>query len=301
METRASYVAVGAFVIVLLSGLVVAALWFAHGQLAQHVTRYETFFASVGSGLTEGSPVRVSGVELGHVVSVGLDADNPARVRVRVTMDIAADAPIRSDSVATLEIQSLAGTTAIEITPGSKDAPPIALEPGHRFPVIWSRESNLGQIVDAVPNLITKLNVLTDEVQHVVDDKNRQALADTLDNLAQVTAVAAAHREDIARLLQNSATDAQDLHQAIVNLNEATQKLDRVADQASTALTNLNGMVQENRAPLKDFTQNGLAQFQQLAVDARSLVGQLSRTLDTLDRDPSRLLYGDRREGYHPQ
>lgn len=299
METRASYVAVGAFVIVLLSGLVVAALWFAHGQLAQHVTRYETFFASVGSGLTAGSPVRVSGVELGHVVSVGLDGDDPTRVRV--TMDIAADAPIRSDSVATIEIQSLAGTTAIEITPGSKNAPPIQIKPGRHYPIIWSRESNLGQIVDAVPNLIAKLNVLTDAVQQVVNDKNRQALADTLDNLSQLTAVAAAHREDLARLLQNSATDAQDLHQAIVNLNDATQKLGHVADQASTAVANLNGMVQENRAPLKDFTQNGLQQFQQLAVDTRNLVAELSRTLDTLDRDPSRLIYGDRREGYHPQ
>lgn len=299
METRASYVAVGAFVIALLSGLVIAALWFAHGQLADHVVRYETYFASVGSGLTAGSPVRVSGVELGHVVSVGLDHDDPSRVRV--TMDIAADAPIRSDSVATLEIQSLAGTTAIEITPGSKNAPPIAIQHGHHYPIIWSRESNLSQIVDAVPNLITKLNGLTDSLQQAVDDKNRQALADTLDNLAQLTAVAAAHREDLARLMQDSATDAQDLHQAIVNLNSATQKLGQVADQASTAVANLNGMVQENRAPLKDFTQNGLVQFQQLAIDTRNLVAQLSRTIGTLDRDPSRLLYGDRREGYHPQ
>jgi hypothetical protein len=27
----------------------------------------------------------------------------------------------------------------------------------------------------------------------------------------------------------------------------------------------------------------------------------LSRTVNALDRDPSRLIYGDRREGYHPQ
>lgn len=299
METRASYVAVGVFVLSVLMGLFVAALWFAHGQLSEHAKRYETYFASVGSGLSQGSPVRVSGVQLGHVVSVALDPDDPARVRV--SMDIDASAPIRSDSVASLEIQSLAGTTAVEITPGSKDAPPIVVRADQHYPVIWSRQSNLQQVVDAVPDLITKVAALTDRLGELVGDQNRQALADTLANLSRLSAVAAAHREDLAHLLQDSATDAHDLHQAIANLNDATQKLDQIADQTRTTMHNVNGMVQDNRGALKDFTQNGLQQFQQLAVDARSLVAQLSRTVDTLDRDPSRLLYGDRRQGYRPQ
>jgi phospholipid/cholesterol/gamma-HCH transport system substrate-binding protein len=299
METRASYIAVGAFVIALLAGAVIAGLWFARGQLSDHTTRYETFFASVGSGLTDGSPVRVSGVQLGHVVGIALDPDNPTRVRV--TMDIAENAPIRSDSVASLEIQSLAGTTAIEITPGTKDAPPIEITDGRRYPVIWSRTSNLDQIVDAVPNLVAKLTDVTDALKHVVDDKNRQNLADTLDNLSQLTAVASAHREDIAHLLEDSAADAHELHQAIANLNDVTQKLNQTADQANKAVHDIDGMVQEDRGPLKDFTQNGLQQVQQLAIDARSLVAELSRTVGKLDSDPSSLLYGDRREGYHPQ
>jgi phospholipid/cholesterol/gamma-HCH transport system substrate-binding protein len=299
METRASYIAVGVFVLALLGGIVVAALWFAQGQLADHTTRYETYFASVGSGLASGSPVRVSGVQLGHVVGVALDPDNPTRVRV--TMDIAENAPIRSNSVASLEIQSLAGTTAIEITPGTKDSPPIAVAPDRRYPIIWSRESNLDQIVDAVPNLLVKLTDVTDALKQVIDDKNRQNLADTLDNISQLTAVASAHREDLAHLMADSAADAHDLHQAIANLNDTTQKLNQIADQASKAVHDIDGMVLEDRGPLKDFTQNGLQQVQQLATDARGLVAELSRTVNKLDSDPSSILYGDRREGYRPQ
>jgi phospholipid/cholesterol/gamma-HCH transport system substrate-binding protein len=306
METRASYVAVGVFVVVLLAGLVLAVLWFARGAVADHSLRYETYFTSVGSGLSQGSSVRVSGVQLGHVVGVSLDPDDPTRVRV--TMDINPNAPIRSDSVASLEIQSLAGTTAVEITPGSKNAPEIVLAPGHRYPVIWSRESNLQQVVEAVPELVAKFTDVTDKLGQIVDAKNRQALADTLENLSQLTAVASAHREDLARLLQDSAADAHDLHQAIDNLNQVAQRLNHVADQASqvadqanATMRNANGMIQENRGALKDFTQDGLGQIRQLAIDARSLVAQLSHTVDTLDRDPSRLIYGDRREGYHPK
>jgi phospholipid/cholesterol/gamma-HCH transport system substrate-binding protein len=299
METRASYVAVGAFVIALLAGIVIAFLWFAGSQLSDHTTRYETYFASVGSGLSAGSPVRVNGVQLGRVAEVALDPNAPTRVRV--IMDIESHAPIRSDSVASLEIQSLAGTTAIEISAGTKEAPPIELSDGHRYPVIWSRQSSLNQIVDAVPNLLVKITELTDQLQQVVSEKNRQALADTLDNISQLTAVAAAHREDLARLLADSATDAHALQQSIANLNDMTKKLDQIADQAGTTVRNLNDTVQENRVPLKNFTQNGLQQFQQLAVDMRSLVSELSRTVNTLDRDPARLIYGDRREGYRPQ
>jgi phospholipid/cholesterol/gamma-HCH transport system substrate-binding protein len=299
METRASYIAVGLFVLALLGGLVFGGLWFAGAQLRDNMTRYETYFASVGSGLGAGSPVRISGVQLGRVASVALDPDNPSRVRV--TMDIASSAPIRSDSVATLEIQSLAGSAAIEITPGSKDAPPIAVAPDQNYPVIWSRESNLSQIVNAFPNLLLNVTMLVDELQDVLNNKNRQALADLLTNLSQVTAVASAHREDLAHLLEDSAADARDLHQAIASLNDMAKKLDQIADQAGTAVRGVNGMLQENRAPLKDFTQNGMQQFQQLAADTRALVAELSRTVNALDRDPSRLLYGDRREGYRPQ
>lgn len=299
METRASYIAVGLFVVALLAGLVVAVLWFAGRQLAEHATRYETYFPSVGSGLSAGSPVRVNGVQLGRVAEVALDPADPTRVRV--TMDIDRDAPIRSDSVAVLEIQSLAGTTAVEISAGSKDAPPIELGPDQRYPVVWSRGSNLSQIVDAVPNLLLKITTLTDRLQDVVNEKNRQAISDTFENLSQLTAVASAHREDLAHFLEDSATDARDLHQSIANLNDMTKKLDQIADQANIAVRNLNSVVQENRAPLKDFTQNGLQQFQELAVDVRALVAELSRTINTLDRDPSRLIYGDRREGYRPQ
>jgi hypothetical protein len=64
---------------------------------------------------------------------------------------------------------------------------------------------------------------------------------------------------------------------------------------------NLNGLVQDNRTSLKDFAQNGLQQYQQLAVDTRALVAELSRAVNSLERDPSSVLYGDRRQGYRPQ
>lgn len=299
METRAAYVAVGAFVLALLVGLVVAVMWLAHGQFTRKMVRYDTYFARVVTGLVDGSPVRISGVQVGHVVDVALDPKNPSRVRV--TMEVAANAPIRSDSVASLEVQPLTGSAAIEITPGSIKAPPLQVKEGQKYPVIWSRESEMQMLVQSLPHLLENIVTVTDKLSQVMNEKNRAALTDTLANLNRVTSVAAAHSDDIDRLLSESAADAKELRQTIGAMNDATRRLDKVADQAGVAIRNINGMVQENRKPLRDFTRNGLDELRQLVANTQTLVRAMTRTVDAIDRNPSRLLYGDQRGGYRPQ
>ncbi len=299
METRAAYVAVGAFVLVLLLGLVVAVMWLAHGQFNRKMVRYDTYFARVVTGLVDGSPVRISGVQVGHVVNVALDPKDPSRVRV--TMEVAANAPIRSDSVASLEVQPLTGSAAIEITPGSIKAPPLQVKDGQKYPVIWSRESEMQMLVQSLPHLLENIVTVTDKLSQVMNEKNRAALTDTLANLNRVTSVAAAHSDDIDRLLNESAADAKALRQTIGAMNDAARRLDKVTDQAGVAIRNINGMVQENRRPLRDFTRNGLDELRQLVANTQILVRAMTRTVDAIDRNPSRLLYGDQRGGYRPQ
>ncbi len=299
METRAAYVAVGTFVLALVISLVVAVLWLTHAQFNEEKTRYDIYFASVGTGLVQGSPVRISGVQVGRVMRVALDPQNPARVRV--TVEVGAEAPIRSNSVASIEITSLTGGAAVEITPGSKIAPPIQNAEDGRYPVIWSRESDIQQVVASIPDLLAKITNLAERLSDTVDDKNRAALAATLDNLSRVSAVAAAHSNELNHLFVDGASDMKDLKQAIASINDAAARVNKVAAQAGDAVRDVQGLVQENRAPLRQFTENGLDELQQLLAQANTLVASMTRTMDSIERDPSRLIYGDRREGYRPQ
>jgi len=306
METRAAYVAVGAFVLALIIGVVFSVLWLARGQFTQRFTRYDIYFASVATGLVEGSPVRISGVQVGRVISVALDPDNPQRVRV--TVEVTSNAPIRSDSVGSIEVTALTGGAAVEITPGSKDAPPIEIREGQRYAIIWSRESNLQQVVANVPQLLAKLTDLTDKLSGLFSEKNQAAVAATLDNLSHVTAAAAAHSNEIEQILANGASSSKDLRRAVVSLQdtmkqmqETLRQFDGVAGDARNALHDVDTMVKENRAPLRQFTENGLDEFRQLVTQTQDLVTAMTRAVDALDRDPSRLLYGNRRQGYKPQ
>jgi phospholipid/cholesterol/gamma-HCH transport system substrate-binding protein len=306
METRAAYVTVGIFVVALLLGLAVAVLWFAHGQFSKQNTHYDVYFASVSTGLVDGAPVRVSGVQVGRVVGVALDPQNPARVRV--TIEVVGDAPIRSDSVASIEVTGLTGGAAVEITPGSATAPEIEVRDDQRYPVIWSRESNLQRVVANVPQLLAKITELADNLTTLVDDKNRAAFAATLDNLSRVTGAAAAHSDDLEQLLANGAADSKELHRAILSLQDTMRTMqdtmhqfDSVAAQATNVMRDADALVKENREPLKEFSQTGLTELRQLVAQTQNLVTAMTRTVNSLDRDPARLLYGDRREGYHPQ
>jgi len=306
METRAAYAMVGAFVLALLMGLAVAVLWIAHGQFAKSNTRYDIYFASVTTGLADGSPVRISGVEVGRVIAVALDPQHAGRVRV--TIEVVVDAPIRSDSVASIELTGLTGGAAVEITPGSANAPLIEVQNDQRYPVIWSRESSLQQVVANVPLLIGKISDLTDKMGALLDDQNRAAIAATLANLSRVTGAAAAHSNDLEQMLANGAADTKDLHAAIHDLQDTMRTMqntmrqfDSVAGEATNTVRDVDALVKENRGPLRDFTQNGLGDLRDLVAQTQNLVASLTRTIDALERDPSRLLYGDRREGYKPQ
>src|SRR3546814_6452402 len=112
METRANYIMVGCFVLLLAFGLLGFVLWLAQFQFEEEYARYDIVFESSVTGLNEGSPVRYRGVRVGEVLSVDLDPDRPTAIRV--TLEVQERPPVRADSVATLgseehtsELQSL--------------------------------------------------------------------------------------------------------------------------------------------------------------------------------------------------
>jgi phospholipid/cholesterol/gamma-HCH transport system substrate-binding protein len=81
----------------------------------------------------------------------------------------------------------------------------------------------------------------------------------------------------------------------------AVQELNQSAKNLTALTAHLDSIVQENRGALRDFTQTGFGQAQQLLTDSRALILELTRVADQLERDPARFLFGDRREGYRPR
>jgi phospholipid/cholesterol/gamma-HCH transport system substrate-binding protein len=315
METRARYIMVGSFVLFLLVGLVVAVMWIARVELQQSVAYYDIYFAGSVTGLTAGSAVRDNGIAVGRVTEIKLDPKDPTEVRV--TVEINGGTVIKSDAVASLETQGLTGAAYINITGGSREAAPVTRAAGERYPVIASAPSGLQRVVTSAPEALARLIALTDELNDMLNEHNRQAIADTLENVRRLTAAMASHTGEIDSAISDGTAALHDLRstlesaQAIlVSLNaviapsgDMTSAIKSVSDTSrkfANVADRLDSLLAQNDPQLTSFLRQGPSQLEQLVAQSQALVAQLSRIAETIERDPSRIIYGDRRQGYQP-
>jgi paraquat-inducible protein B len=119
--------------------------------------------------------------------------------------------------------------------------------------------------------------VITDTVS-----KNREAIGDLVDN-ANNTVLS--YKSLAERADAIVAENQDDLSAAISGLRQAEQK---ISDLAETA----NAILNENRKGMKDFTDDGLYEIRNLAVDAQAAVEQFRRVMEEMERDPARFLLG---------
>ena len=313
METRANYVAVGAFVLVCMVGIVVALLWVAGHQYRQAYAYYQTYFYGSVTGLGTGTAVRYNGIEVGRVTGLDFDRNNPRLVVG--TLEIRADLTIREDAWASIESQGLTGAAYVEITGGSAASPPIQVKDGQTYPVINSKPSPVEQLLANTPALLNKLSEIADRLADLMNDQNRAAIAATLANLRDTTAVFSRRSGEIDATLTNLAGATRqldgtltELHGVLAKAGGATDRLDRALVTADTAakrvaqLTDdLDDVVRHSKGELQEATSEGVAQVTALIAELRPLVANLNRLSRDLDRTPTKLLFGDRQEGYSPK
>ena len=282
MENKANYVAVGAFVLACMLGLVITLLWLAGIQYSQEFAYYQTNFTGPVTGLGKGTTVRYNGIEVGRVDALRFDPNDPQVVIV--TLQVQPHLGIRVDSVASIESQGLTGGSYVEITGGSKNAARLERREDQRYPIIKSKPSTLQQLATGAPELLAKLNTAADRLNGVLTKENQQAFAHILANLDESTSMLARRSGDIDT--------------SIVNFSEASKALPRAVADADASAKKFGQL----SADTDDFVKGeGLAQLAQLLADTRKLVVSLTVLTNELNRQPTKVLFGDRRKGYTPK
>jgi phospholipid/cholesterol/gamma-HCH transport system substrate-binding protein len=257
--------------------------------------------------------VRLNGIEVGRVTRIELYPKDPQLVRL--VLQIRNTVEIRTDAVASLETLGLTGVSYVEISGGTADSPPLVAAEGQSYPTIASRPSSLQKVFNSTPELLERLLVISDRVALVLDDQNRQAIAETLANIRVTTAIVARHTQDIDQLVTESTQTMHNLLAASGSLQTMLSKFDRTADkgdrlvvaandaadQVKKLAADLDAVVVSSKPGLHDLTTNGVTQLNDLLGDARRLTASLNRVSMALERDPSHFLFGDRRQGYTPK
>lgn len=251
METRANYVLVGGFVLLLLAGLAVFVLWFAKLQFDTEFARYDIRFAGTVTGLNEGSPVRYSGVRVGEVIGVRLDHDDPSQVIV--TIEVESTTPVREDTRASLEIEGLTGARYVLLKGGSPTSQPIARQPGDKYAMIPSEASGLQQVLEGAPELLTSANLLLAQAIAFLSPENRENLEATLVNLRALTGVLADRSDDIGVLIDQTGETMASLNRTsatfeslIGQVRDDSRRLAERADDAVTAVERLTASLDQS-------------------------------------------------------
>jgi phospholipid/cholesterol/gamma-HCH transport system substrate-binding protein len=334
METRAHYVAVGAFVLTMVVLAFVAVLWMARASLTTDYAHYDIYFKGPVTGLRASAPVEYSGVPVGKVVEIKIvpfqkqfveedeaaDAtaaaagEAPASM-IRVTAEIDANVEIKQDVRASVETNILSGVSFILIVKGTQNAPLLAAKAGERYPVIRAHRSRLAGVVARVPELLEKVDVALDSANKLLGDQNRAAFSESLDNIRKFTAGLADRTQDIAELTENAKKAAATLSSLLDSVDQSYTGPDGIGNQAKSALADFDRLaknlsdtnkqlqltLQDVRPGVRNFSQQTLSDVGALVGEARQLISGVSRLVAEIERDPSRVLLGDRREGYRPK
>jgi phospholipid/cholesterol/gamma-HCH transport system substrate-binding protein len=266
METRANFVLIGSFTLAVIAAAFGFVLWFQSLHTTKLRSPLRIVFEGPAAGLRNGGSVNFNGIRVGEVMSVKLD--NPRRV-VALAM-VENNAPIRKDTLVGLEFQGLTGVAAISLKGGEESAPPVPLDE------------------DGIPTLTADPNALQDVTE---------AIRGTLQNINRVVAD---NQEAVKNSLHNLETFTNSLSRNSERIDNVMLKVDGVMSKADSLMLGLNTLaggreggelfqaVKSIRELAEDFDKRSGA----LMSDGRRTLGDISRAVNNLDRNPTRLLFG---------
>jgi phospholipid/cholesterol/gamma-HCH transport system substrate-binding protein len=312
METRARHIAVGGFVLVLLVCAGLFAIWVAkfHNEVS-YVPYYTRLSGSV-SQLRVDSTVLFGGIPIGRVTDVSIDAQNSELARVDFV--VRSGTPIRVDSQATVEIQSIAGGVGLQISRGTTGS--RRLSPGSEVKGV---ASPLERLVSQAPNLMNKLTEIAGNLNTMLSKDNRDALTETLSNLRDLSVNLKSHQDQLDSLLDNGnvavknfADAGQQLNSLAIQLNKsagsitgdaqkAVQSFNEMSAAFKATANQFSSLISDNREPIHQFTGSALYEATDLIAQLRELAGSMARISQEIERDPARFFLSDRNKGYKPQ
>lgn len=328
METRASHLLIGSFVLILIGGIFGFAVWLAGVGIDQDQAYYQVKYRESVSGLSIGSDVRYRGIKIGRVVDIDVDTTDPQNVVVRI--EVNSKYKIREGDIATLSFQGVTGVAFVNILGAVAGGKELDVSDKSVLPVIPSRTSDIEQFMRGAPDLITQGTIMVKRFSDIVNDENRKLVNSILDGINTLILSLGNSGQKIEKVADTAERASQDIAKASASIS-------KLSDQASLVLTHIdetvvstkntidganqifqndvkqlvadlreaaqsinklssdaNSLLDDNRESLQDFASDGLNEFTRFVTDARLLVAGLSRVVDRFESEGTRFLFQTR-------
>ncbi|MCF2515880.1 MlaD family protein [Sphingomonas sp. G124] len=297
METRSNHVLVGAVTLALLAGLLVFIVWLA--GLSNKTTKcFDIYFSQGVEGLNKGSSVNFQGVPVGQIQKISLLPDRPEFVWVRVEVD--AQTPVLQGTTAQIKGVGFTGVSEIALEGAVKGGQPLVQVGPQGCPVIPASSGGLGALLNSAPELIDRIQRLTERLTELLSDKNQNSVSDILENVDKTTRVLAERAPDLADAIGDARIAARNAGVAAERvglLADSTTKL--VNEQGKPAAEdlrkaiaslqhtadNLDAVIADARPGIQNFSKSTLPEANRLVRDLRDLSASLRQFSDRLNND----------------
>ena len=296
METRSNHIMVGAVVLAMLAGLLLFTVWLA-GLSTEERKCFDIYFAQAVGGLNRGSTVSFSGVPVGQIESISLLPDRPEFVWVRITVD--EQTPVLQGTTAQIKGVGFTGVSEIQLQGAVKGSRPISQLGPQGCPVIPASSGGLGALLNSAPELIDRIQRLTERLTELLNDENQNAISDILENVRDTTQVLSDRAPDMADAIADARIAAREAGIAARRWGEVAQttntileedakpavaNLERAIASADRAATNLEAIVADARPGVQNFSKSTLPEIDRLIRELRDLSQTLSGFAARLDQ-----------------
>ncbi len=222
METRANYVAIGVFVVVVFAAIMGSLYWLYSAGKSGATQSVRIIFPEPTTGLSAGGAVLFNGIRVGEVVNLSFSNeggdDVVALIRVNPT------APIKVDTVAKLGFQGLTGVAYISLTGGSGKSLLAAAEDG-KVPTIRAETSAFTNVLDSAQDVLKKVNDTLGEVNSFLA-ANRGQLDTVVNNVNDLTGTLNAAAPQVSGLITDIASAGRQIAEAAPKFTAMVEKAD---------------------------------------------------------------------------
>lgn len=296
METRSNYVMVGAVTVALLAGVLLFIVWLA--GLSNKATKcYDIYFAEGVGGLNKGSNVSFSGVPVGQVSKISLLPNRPEFVWVRVEVD--EQTPVLQGTSAQIHGVGFTGVSEIQLTGAERGRPAIEQMGPQGCPVIPATSGGISALLNSAPELIDRIQRLTERLTELLSDKNQNAVADILENIDATTAELRKHAPEMGDTIaeikiasHNAGIAANNIAKLSDNTNRLVNEEGRPAAQdarkaiasAQQAADSLNAIIVDARPGIQNLSKSTLPEANRLVQQLRELSASLQAVTDRVQQ-----------------
>ncbi|MDR5898332.1 MlaD family protein [Halomonas vilamensis] len=307
METRAHHVVIGLFTLLTLTGAMLFSLWMTKASLEREYQHIEVVFNRAVSGLNEGSRVEYSGIDVGNVVNMRLNPNDPRQVLALIRVE--SSVSIKQDTRARLGLANITGSMTLQLYGGTPESPLLTSSDGNP-PQILAEPSPLDSLLSDGEAIVGNVSQLLSNLNRLFEQESTERISQIIANVESISGGLASQQQQFELSMREFTALTQEARETLEQLRTLSQEANRLlkeegndlvvssthaADSLNQASQRLNTLINTNASALEITLENSAAGSELLAPaleELRATLNNLNRVTRRLEENPRDFLFG---------